>query len=182
MGNVTSHSPDHSHNSCSTQWNGDMCKLRTLNIEYQTPKCNPKLNCDTLWPWPLHLDFPSAPVCFLLSYCSCCSRSHICSMTPVPLTLLSRTCSVPIVPRYDPSVLSHVVSLKAIKSQCHVTIPQFKYRNCQALSLAWLRLVLALTLSLVSCTIILSFSSSCLNSEPWPQLPNPEPTWHIWNT
>ena len=91
-------------------WTKLHAKLQTPNIKLQTPKHNPELKCDTLWPWPLHLDFPSAPICFLLSYCSCCSHLHICSMTPVPLALLSCTCSILNVSCYDAFVSSHVLS------------------------------------------------------------------------
>ena len=83
-----------------------------------------------------------------ISYCLYCSCFCICSITPVPLTLLSCTCSILNVPHYDPSVSFMSVLLKTIKSQCHVIIPQFKYQNHLGLTLVQLRLVLTLPLAL----------------------------------
>ena len=67
-------------------------------------------------------------------------------------------------------LVSCSVLLETIRSQCHVTILQFVYWNCLALSLAWLRLVL--TLTLVSC-ILYPYS---LALQPNPELQPQTPT------
>ena len=116
---VTSHNSDHSitHTEHLTKWRH--AQLWTLNIDLWTLKRNSEPNCNKLWPWPLHWDFPSAPICFLLSYCPCCSHSCICSVTPVPLTLLSCTCSIltasipflKSVSKHSPHMSTHIKSV-----------------------------------------------------------------------
>ena len=91
----------------STQLNEDTCNSWTPNIKLQTPKPNSQLNHDTLWPWPLYLDFPSAPVYFLFSLLFLLLHMFRYSCTPHSIVLHF---SVPNVPHYDPSFLSHVLS------------------------------------------------------------------------
>ena len=48
-----------------------MKKYANPNSEPRTPnsEMQPEPKCNTPWPWPLHMVYPSAPICFLLSYC-----------------------------------------------------------------------------------------------------------------
>ena len=96
--------------SCNLDHSKHSAEWRYANSKHWTP--NSKLQTVTLNQITIHSDHVLCIWFSLLhpymSYCLYCSHSRICSVTPVPLTLLSHTCSIPNVPHYDPSISSHV--------------------------------------------------------------------------
>ena len=140
---VTSHNPDHPHMRLtpSSRPNEDTCNPE---LKHWTPKFNTKPKCDALQPWLLYLDFPSAPVFLLLSYCfSCPLIVYLVVLllfmiwTPCLIVLLLFHCKCTSLCYFH--LVSCLVSLKTIKSQCHVTIPQFVYWNNLTLASIQLR-------------------------------------------
>ena len=152
-------------------------KLQTPNVKLWTPKCNPEPDCDTLWPWPLHFGFPFCTRRFLivlLFLLFLLSHMFHDSYTPCSIVLhLHRSKCTSLWPF---CLVSCAISLETIKSQCHVSIPQFEYWNHLALSLTRLRLVPTLPLAFLyscyyACPLLISFNSKP-QSQPWTHIQN----------